>query len=363
MTNDKFQMSNDGVRLRRTYHKMPKAYLHLSFLIFNLSFYLLAPAFAQTSTDPSTIGIGARALGMGRAYTAVAEDADTIFNNPAGLGEIDNFKLTSMSGKILEEVQYTMLGGVYPMGDKTAIGVGYVASTVSGIEIRDSIGNLLSESDFTRAVFLASFGKKITDQFSFGLNFKYFFQSGSEIEDGNGTGMNGDFGILFKGLNWLSLGFVGQNIFKSGKISSGGTEEDLPLTVKIGSKINLFGQDFESAIIAPFKVITTTDIAFSLQTSRPSTTHLGIEISPVPFLTFRSGLDQDPVPGGIESNFTYGLSLKYAGIAFHYAYHPYTESSQNATQFLSISFDERGWPVEELPDTHLGTIFNGVASF
>ena len=271
MTNVKCQMSNDGVRLRRTYYNMPKVpitasynnasgsrkggtYLNLSFLIFNLSFLLLAPAFAQTSTDPSTIGIGARAMGMGRAYTAVAEDADVIFNNPAGLGEIDNFKLTSMSGTILEEVQYTMLGGVYPMGDKTAIGVGYVASAVSGIEIRDSIGNLLAESDFTKAVFLASFGKKITDRFSFGLSFKYFYQAGNEIEDGNGTGMNGDFGILYKGLDWLSLGFVGQNIFKAGKIFSGSTEEELPLTVKVGSKMHLFGEEFESAKIAPIKI-------------------------------------------------------------------------------------------------------------
>jgi len=320
------------------------------FFIFNFS------ASAQTTFDPLSIGVGARALGMGKAYVAVAEDCETIFINPAGLGEIDSFKFTSMSGTILEDARYTMLGTVFPLGEKTAIGIGYVAAGVSGIQIRNSYGTLLSTSDFTNSVFVVSFGKKLAEKLSLGVNFKLYNQLGSGLDDGNGSGLNMDIGFLQQGLGWFSLGVVGQNILHSAKIKyKGGLEEGLPLTIKVGAKMHLLGEEFESAIISPLKVIAVTDIDLNLQTSKSSTTHLGVEISPNPSLTFRSGFDQDPVPGGIQSNFTYGVSLKIAGIGFHYAYHPYTDFAENNTHYFSLSFDERGWPYEGLPDVFIGS--------
>ena len=90
-------------------------------------------SFAQTTFDPLSIGVGARAMGMGKAYVAVAEDCDTIFTNPAGLGEIDAFQLSSMSGKIFDEVQYLQFGGVYPLGRKNAFGVVLLARPSQGL--------------------------------------------------------------------------------------------------------------------------------------------------------------------------------------------------------------------------------------
>ena len=46
-------------------------------------------------SDPMYIGVGARPLGMGKAYVAVAQDGETLFLNPAGLGRL-NASLTSM---------------------------------------------------------------------------------------------------------------------------------------------------------------------------------------------------------------------------------------------------------------------------
>lgn len=42
------------------------------------------------------LGLGARALGMGGAHIAVADDAAVIYYNPAGLGRLEEFSLTSM---------------------------------------------------------------------------------------------------------------------------------------------------------------------------------------------------------------------------------------------------------------------------
>jgi len=61
------------------------------FLIYTLMITVLllaVPAGAiQTGSisDPMSIGVGARSLGMGRAYVAVAEGGEAVFVNPAGL--------------------------------------------------------------------------------------------------------------------------------------------------------------------------------------------------------------------------------------------------------------------------------------
>ena len=316
---------------------------------------LTLPAFAQTTFDPLSIGVGARAMGMGKAYVAVAEDGDTIFTNPAGLGEIDSFEFVSMSASLLDEVHYTVLGGVFPIGDKSAFGIGYADASLSGIEIRDAGAVLLSTASFSNRVFLASYGRKITDKLSFGLNLKFFSQDAPALTRADGSGFNVDVGFLQKGLGWLSLGVVGQNLMSSSKIRyRDGTTEELPVRVKVGTRMFLMGHEFESAILSDYELIAAIDADLSLQASESTTTHIGLEFSPNTFLTLRTGVDQDPMPGGLRNNLTYGLSLHFAGLGFHYAYHPYSEFVNNVTHYLSLSFDERGWPFEGLPDIFLG---------
>jgi hypothetical protein len=324
-------------------------------LIFLFLILLAGQSIAQTTFDPLAIAVGARALGMGKAYVAAAEDGEAVFTNPAGLGEIDSFKFTSMSGRVLEDVNYTALGGVYPMGAKSALGFGYAAANVPGIDIRDSSGTFLSRANYSNSVFAASYGRKLTQKLSLGMNLKYFCQDGTETNEGDGTGINLDIGFLQKELGPLSLGVVCQNILSAGKIRyKNGEEETLPAIVKVGARLYLLGEGFGSAIFSPLELFLAADADLSLQESKLTTLHLGGELSPIPYLTLRAGMDQDPAPTGIQSNFTAGLSIRYAGIGFHYAYHPYTEFAENAAHYFSISFDERGWPPEELPDVFFG---------
>ena len=60
----------------------------------SLILLLLLSGAAHALVDPLYIGVGARPLGMGKAYVGYAEDGDALFTNPAGLGKIDNIKVT-----------------------------------------------------------------------------------------------------------------------------------------------------------------------------------------------------------------------------------------------------------------------------
>lgn len=320
---------------------------HKSLILTLLLIMLSAQAFGLTTTfDPLTVAVGARALGMGRAYTAASDDADIMFTNPAGLGEIDAFNFTSMSGTIFEEVNYSVLGGVYPLGGRGAIGIGYASSRILGIELRDSDGTLLKRSNFEDRVIFASYGKKIDDKLSLGINLKYYDQDGSELNDGDGTGFNVDVGLLQKDLGWVSWGIVAKNILSSSTIRyKNGEEENLPQMVRIGTRFALLGDDLYSANPFPIGLTMLYDANFSLEGSKPTTTHIGAEAALTSDLTVRAGIDQDPLPGRVQSVATYGVSLRFAGLGFHYAYHPYGDP-ESVTQYFSISFDERGWPPE-----------------
>jgi hypothetical protein len=277
--------------------------------------------------DPLTVGMGARSLGLGGANTATVFDADTVFANPAGLGEIDNIKLTSMAGTLMEDVNYTVLGGVYPLGQQGALGFGYSGAYVSGIELRDNIGNLTSRATFGDSVFLGSFGKKLNESWSIGIGLKYYISKGTEISSGDRNSANLDIGVLQHGLEWLSLGAVIQNPLAS----------DLPRTFKAGAKM----EPCDSLDLA-------YDARFSFDAVRTPTQHFGLEFSPGDQLTVRAGSD--------AGSLTAGLSFRYAGLGFHYAYHAFNGFDGNYANFFSLSYDEKGWPPENPSDAYLAKL-------
>lgn len=284
------------------------------------------------SFDPLTIGIGARSLGVGGANTATVFDADTIFANPAGLGEIDHFQLTSMAGSLLEEVNYSVLGGVYPLGRQGAIGFGYSGAFVSAIELRDRYGNLTSRANFGDSALLCSFGKKLNENWSVGLGLKHYISDGTEIAAGDRSRTNLDLGVLQHGAEWLSLGAVVQNLLAS----------DLPRTFKAGAKMELYG---------PLGLTFACDARFTPDAGKTVTQHCGLEIAPVEQLTVRCGSD--------AGSLTAGLSFRYAGLGFHYAYHTFSGFDGNYASFFSLSYDEKGWPPETPSDAYLAKRLQG----
>lgn len=321
----------------------------LAFCLFFIILITLGhSAIALTTFDPLSLGGDARSLGMGRATVAVAEGADTLFNNPAGLGEFDNFQFTSMSGKILEDENYSLLGIIYPLGHKMAVGVGFASADVSGIDLYDASGNFQKRADFASSALIVSFGQKLLDKTAVGLNFKYYMQNSNELQSSNGTGVNLDLGLLMYNPDWLAIGVVGKNVvINTAKIRyQNGEEETLPSSLIVGAKLYLLGNSFSAAIFSPLELFLCSDAELSLNTAQPITLHTGFEVSPNANLSLRAGIDQDPIPGGMQNNLTAGISLRLAGIGFHYAYHTYGDLAQNLSHYFSISFDESGWPPE-----------------
>src|ERR1039458_1672672 len=68
------------------------------------------------------IGPGARAVGMGEAFTGVADDVDAIYWNPAGLGTLKHAEITGMHMQYFQSIQYEFAAFAYPTTDRGSWG-------------------------------------------------------------------------------------------------------------------------------------------------------------------------------------------------------------------------------------------------
>ena len=295
-----------------------------------------ASAHASSLADITEVGIGARPLGMGRAFNSIADDGSAIFLNPAGLAGVKKFDVLSMSGNMLGEIPYVTLGGAW----KTAygvIGLGYVNASVSGI--REAIlvgstpevtGNEASYGNTTMILSYANEAKNINylnnlvflteRNAKVGANLKlvnHGFSGGASFEGGTGSGFDLDIGTLIPVNDNVNASFIVRNIIPGNNVKN----DELPLAVSGGFAYKLAERNLLTAVDAEIN-----NGAFLL--------HLGAEWNPADPLLLRAGLDQ--AANGF--NLAFGVGTRFRGFTFDYAYHTYAELSEFSTHFFSLGY-------------------------
>ena len=80
-----------------------------------------------TGAEFLRLGVGARALGMGEAYTAVADGPDAVYWNPAGLALMRRPELSYSRGELPAGLHHDFLSFAFPM--RLIAGTGAVAVT------------------------------------------------------------------------------------------------------------------------------------------------------------------------------------------------------------------------------------------
>jgi hypothetical protein len=300
--------------------------------------------------DPMIIGMSARPLGMGRAFVAVAEDGDTIFVNPAGLGTIAGPKFSSMRTSLLGEINYLVVGGAYPLGPG-AIGVGLVNSSSGDITLTGATGSLEGTGEWWDNVAVVSYGLQVNN-LSLGAGLKYFNSGGqgsTVISNGGGTGFDLDLGLLYPANDLITIGANLQNILPAsmgGKIvRPNGVSDGIPARGKLGTKLALLRDD--GIIKTGRRLFGNMDYDCLLSGYQSGAVHLGLEFWPTANLALRAGSD--------NNDLTAGIGLRSYGFDFDYAYHPFTNISDNTTHFISIGYVGEGdnWTVRVKLDNPL----------
>ena len=175
------------------------------------------------------LGVGARPLGMGGAFTGIANDATTAYWNPGGLSRVPRSEFTFAYTEWLVQTKFNWFGAAFKLDDDNAVSLfvnqlDYGDEEVTTIASPNGTGERWKAQDIAVGV---SYARNLTDRFSVGGTVKYISQS---IWNENATAFAVDIGLLFyTPLNGLSLGM---------NISNFGTEmkldgEDLLLPADI----------------------------------------------------------------------------------------------------------------------------------
>lgn len=303
-----------------------------------------------STADPSFAAFGARPLSLGGAFVGLADDSNALFLNPAGLAQIKNFEITSMSTKILERADYKLLGGSMKLGIGT-LGLGYIGvSSPAGIP-RNEYGTPESSSPITHDsnLIVLSYGLNMRDVMDssedmgdvlVGTSIKYLSKSFNGIEGAKGEGINADLGVLFKPFeSFYTFGFTMQNILQDGSFSWGsGTKENMEGKTKVGGTLKLFGKSsLYYNVGTDLTLSLDADISSSL--SRPMLFHMGAEWKPLEFISLRAGVDQmAKSKNETSNNLTAGVGINLSGFKFDYAYHTDENLEENKTHYFSISY-------------------------
>ena len=78
-----------------------------------------------TAADFLQLGVGGRAMGLGGAYTAVADDASALYWNPAGLTSVEKRDVTFMHAQYLQSSFYDYAAYAQNLGKYGAFGAGF----------------------------------------------------------------------------------------------------------------------------------------------------------------------------------------------------------------------------------------------
>jgi hypothetical protein len=215
-------------------------------LLLIVSLLIVHSAFAQgqAGTDIAVLqaGVGARALGMGSAFTAIADNADAPYWNPAGLAFISSSEITTMQTKLSTDTDHYYVSYVRPaLGGAIGvswvqIGLGNITQTSSEVDIHNEVKNISVFSYFSNA-YLLSYGKAVNDHLSFGVTAKYLTSDMFQIQGGQASGYSVSPAILLRipvrDNRRIMIGLKLDDMVNQQTWGTGTTEK-VPPTIKLG---------------------------------------------------------------------------------------------------------------------------------
>ena len=193
---------------------------------------------ATTSAAFLEIGPGARSLGMGSAYVSVANDASSLYWNPAGIVNVSRPEVQSFYTPWLVETQYYYNTAVVPLGPYGNLGFSFTAITMDEMVVRtvqdpepSDYGQKFDAGNISMGI---AYAKKLTDRFSFGFQTKFIQES---IWQMNAQGFAVDIGTLFITKRDLRIGMSVSNF--GGKLGMEGNNT----LVDIDVDENIYGNN------------------------------------------------------------------------------------------------------------------------
>lgn len=242
-------------------------------------------------------GVGARALGMGGAFVAVADDSTAPHWNPAGLGWMEEKQIGFMhTNKHGLGLKYNFFDGILPLKNGNALALSLTRESLNDIPVIDETGTINQMTDNLEQSVMLSYGRQVNYRFSLGASIKSLSQ---RLYDANARGWELDLGILYRINDQLRFGMKAADINPGSVRWSTGNQDEIPWSLSTGVAYNSKGGAF------------ITSLELGKTDKRDTEIRVGTEYRVNHLMSFRAGWDE---------GYTAGCSLSYNNWDFDYAW-------------------------------------------
>lgn len=203
---------------------------------------LVSPLQAAKGSGASflKIPVGAKAAGLGSAFTAVASDVSAIYWNPGCLARMKGSELGLMRTELYGDTRLDFLG--YAQATRAGnFGIAATYLTQQGIQGRDSQGRRTSDFTASDLAMMLNYSR-LVKSVGLGVNLKYIRQ---RIADASASGLALDLGASYRPMSKVRLGFAVQHLGPGMKFTN--ERFSLPLTVSAGAGYIMGGNFLVSA--------------------------------------------------------------------------------------------------------------------
>lgn len=218
--------------------------IFVSFFFFLFSFYCFAQSpyeNAGTRSNPFLrLDVSPRVAAMGGAFTAIANDENTIIYNQGGLAKPLYSGVALNHLQWFEDIRVENLNFLYKMGKNLGVGLSIAYMGMPSIQGMDETGVPTSQKfDVSSSVVQFGVGYEVFYGVMFGLGAKYFNDNLAGFS-ANGFALDG--GILYETMiRGLNFGLSFQNV--SGKIKYDYFNEKIPMSIRVGVAYKIPRQD------------------------------------------------------------------------------------------------------------------------
>ena len=310
------------------------------------------------SNEVLAIGVGARALGMGGAYVAVADDSTAVYWNPAGLTNVPHMEVAAIQqgredtalnfGTNEVGSQYFFMSGAATLPDLGSLGLAVMRFGVGNIDqttsqIDPSTGGPVIKGQFSEqdTAVLVGYGHAVGKAFDVGVTAKSLFGGTNGLQSDPADGVTGDatysyfgadlgmlikFGEMTHDLEGLTLGVNLQDALNTGVAwNTAGGNEAVDMNPKTGLAYSLpfdFLKDSRSSVT----------LAIDADPKYSTLMHYGIEYWYKDVLAMRAGVRQ--FTAGTQTNEpSFGASFRFYILQVDYAFINY---ELTPVQYLSL---------------------------
>ncbi|MGB2870154.1 MAG: PorV/PorQ family protein [Bacteroidota bacterium] len=279
-------------------------------------------------------GVGPRAVGMGEAFTAVANDASAMYWNPAGMERLSMGEVAFSYMNWVADMDFMYAGVVFKAGSTGSFGISLTSLSTPEMLVRtvdqpEGLGSRFDAADLALGV---SYAKYLTDRFSFGSTFKYIQRRIWHME---ASAVALDFGVLYSlPVNGMKLGIsisnMGSKLQMRGSDLTVSTDTDplkegnttavmtelrtkewsLPLLFRFGIAYDLVESESHTLTIAS---------DYLHPNDNTESVNVGLEYTFENLLTLRGGY-QSLFMDESEKGLTLGVGLKQGGVGVDYSY-------------------------------------------